>query len=131
MVCFFSRFPPLARMAGVGLLNGVVPTASSLGYPLHPLSEEGDLLQSFGRDIPVYRADARWSHRRALAREGSGEVWSVRRSEYVLERFAHDGEWRLDKRLTRHVPWFEPWVRQPAPSQAEPALPFAAARPRS
>jgi hypothetical protein len=77
-----------------------------LGYPLHLMSEDGTIQESFGATDPAYRKDGDpRKNRRALTRGDDADVWSAPLMEYCVERWGTDDGRRI-ARSCRDVPWF-------------------------
>lgn len=108
-----------ARLPGGELVvNMHIATPDLVGLPMHILGPDGGISRSFQADSQAYRADAPHMVLRQLAATADGQLWSGRRSEYVLELWQPTG--KLQVRLTRSADWFTPWVR---PWEASPSRP--------
>jgi len=87
------------------LLNADFPTPSSVGFPLHLLDSNGEVIRSFGADVPRYRADMMYDLPRAIAAAQDGRVWTVPRLRY------EPWVWSLEGKVleVRRTPtWFPP-----------------------
>jgi hypothetical protein len=58
------------------LVNRNIPDPDHIGYPLHLLAPDGEILRSFGQDPPEFRADRAAAYHRALAVTGEGQIWT-------------------------------------------------------
>src|SRR5690606_14537866 len=76
----------------------------TVGRPLHVLSPAGLLQSSFGVDRPEVRPDMPHATQRLVAVASDGTIWSVRRTDYVLEQWDRTGK-RLAE-LRREAAWF-------------------------
>jgi hypothetical protein len=87
----------------------------TMGLPLH-LMREGQVIHSFGADVPVARPDAPERTQRAMTADSSG-IWTARRTHYWLERWTSEGA----KTATwdRDVEWFRPYLRREIPITLE------------
>lgn len=107
------------------LVNAVVRTQESLGYPLHLVDAGGGVLRSFGLDRPVHRPDAMVLNWRRLVTSTDSTFWAAHTNRWRLE------EWTLDGRMLRvlqyaedppHLPaWFQP-VGTLSPDPPHPRL---------
>lgn len=101
--------------SGELILTGPVMSETSIGRPLHRVSAEGEILESFGEEVEVETG----GHlpvglRRALARSGDGGVWASHTTEYKVEKFDEEGT--LLRSFERSVDWFP--ARDPAESSS-------------
>ena len=70
-------FPPVYVFEdGSILVNQNIPDPDHIGYPLHVLAPDGEILRSFGQDPPEFRADRAAAYSRALAVTGEGQIWT-------------------------------------------------------
>ena len=79
---------------------------NTIGLPLHLLSPDRRVEESFGSD-GTYFANRPLERFRAITRAQSS-YWSAPRYEYVLSEWDFDGTHVRD--LVRQAEWFEPWV---------------------
>jgi hypothetical protein len=95
------------------ILTGPVMSEPSFGRPLHRVSREGEIVESFGELVEFEAGGHRpgWI-RRVLARSGDGGFWASHRTKYSVEKFAQDGA--LVGSFERSVGWFPP--RDPSES---------------
>jgi hypothetical protein len=106
--------PSIVGRPWVLLQNGNVvfqstfSTPDRVGYPLHVLSRNGNLLRSFGSEVPTARPDRPFELRRQIGWAGGNLVWSAHSSRYQLELWDIDGT--LRKTLIREASWFQPWT---------------------
>jgi len=106
------------------LLNSTVPTSESIGYPVHIVSADGEVLRSLGGD-PDEFVPGQTSLVRVVAASGDTAVWVARRGEYRIERW--DSAGRLEAVYERHVDWFPllnsaERASNPYPGNGEPRL---------
>ncbi|TVP43049.1 MAG: 6-bladed beta-propeller [Gemmatimonadales bacterium] len=106
---------------GRRVVNAVVALPSGIGLPLHLLSEDGQILASFGSEPPI--EDLRASHRRHFSLTPRETAWATPHTEYRLEEWSWEG--RRLRTLVRNAPWLtrdgdlllspdgvpNPWVR--------------------
>ena len=79
-------FPPMHVFNdGSILVNQQIPDPDYIGYPLHVVSPEGDILRSFGQDPPEFRLDRADRYYRALAFTDDGRVWTSPTRRLELE----------------------------------------------
>lgn len=113
------RTAQLLRSDGTYVLAEQIRTRDRIGYPLHLLSAEGDLIRSFGADIPEYRADIPLLTHRIIGLSGDRTVWAAPPGRYVFERWNPDTGERLDRVDGVHPDWFHEAVRyEPTWAQA-------------
>lgn len=91
---------------GSHVLSVSIPSAMSIGLPLHLISREGRILRSFGAKPPVEEVRNQSRMRRALAPAGAHAVWSAELLRYVIEKWDVQGN-RL-QRMERKASWFPP-----------------------
>lgn len=89
------------------LMNTVIATEQSIGFPLHIITADGAVMRSFGTETPVQRPDGLINLRRKLARSHDGSFWAMHENAYRLERWSEEGA--LLQRLTRAPAWFAAW----------------------
>lgn len=83
---------------------------SRIGYPLHILSNTGDILRSFGTDRPRYREDRPQELIRVLAASGSASAfWAGEMLTYRLTLWGRDGQ--PLRVIERNAEWFPPMER--------------------
>jgi hypothetical protein len=87
---------------GRRVVNAIVAAPSGIGLPLHLVSEDGEILASFGSDPPI--EDLRTPHRRRLSVTPRETAWSSSTTEYRLEEWTWEGL-RL-RSLVRSATWF-------------------------
>ena len=104
------------------VINANIRTPELAGIPLHRLSQEGEILESFGGDDEVFRTDIAYSGHRVITGSGMDGLWSSPRTEYVLTRWTLSGE-RLNT-IRRNAEWFKPHARTVdfRPDHAPPPL---------
>ena len=79
-------FPPVYVFEdGSILVNENIPDPDHIGYPLHVLAPDGEILRSFGQDPPEFRADQAAEYSRALAVTGEGQLWTSPKARLELE----------------------------------------------
>ena len=79
-------FPPVFVFDdGSILVNENIPDPDHIGYPLHVLAPDGEILRSFGQDPPEFRADQAAQYSRALAVTGEGQLWTSPNARLELE----------------------------------------------
>jgi hypothetical protein len=100
----FDRTP-----SGQFILSAVVNSRETMGRPLHLLTPDGERISSFGVDTIIVRPDLPHRNQRLIALGPMGDLWSVRRTDYVLERWDLSGEKRDE--LRRGADWFPPHGR--------------------
>lgn len=107
---------------GTYVINGSARDPDKIGFPLHRVSVEGNIIRSFGDDDPFLRPGETHRLIRWLAKSGGGRLWSVPFThEYAIELW--DTTRVRVARLERDVDWFKPydqyWLptldRAPAP----------------
>jgi hypothetical protein len=103
-------FPFMGDVATALVLDGenlLVSTPFANGqspfYPLHVLSQEGEVRLSFGVETPETQPQRLDWIRRAIGPTTDG-FWSAHRYGYVLERY--DTEGTLQRTIRREVEWF-------------------------
>jgi hypothetical protein len=64
-----------------------ISTPEQIGYPLHLMSPSGQLLRSFGTDVPQHRGDLRWLTTRVAGPGANGTIWAAPPGRYVLEQW--------------------------------------------
>lgn len=75
------------------LINASIPSAEAIGYPLHLVDPDGDLVRSFGSDPPRAGFNEPPSRfRRAMAWSRAGGIWAAHPREYRIERWTTAGE---------------------------------------
>jgi hypothetical protein len=85
---FHMTHPPsFVQPDGSFVVARQIPTAASVGYPMHLFDRDGQLQLSFGTDTPQYRRDLTRIVNRIAAPARDGTVWSVAPGRYVIERW--------------------------------------------
>jgi hypothetical protein len=107
---------------GQWLINADIPTADRIGFPLHIVSSDGDLGRSFGAEVPVREPGVPYQMMRSLSRSRESCVWSVSRTQYVIEEWCSDGS--AKRRLVREGDWFPPYVKRDPVSSNSPPPPW-------
>lgn len=82
-----QRLPDLVLRDGTMLLADHVFTPDRIGFPLHVIDSAGEVVRSFGTDLPEYAPDARLATTRLVASDSTGGIWSVAPGRYLLERW--------------------------------------------
>lgn len=113
--------PDLIRSDGTYILAGQIRSSDRIGYPLHRLSSDGELLNSFGTDTPQYRADIPLITGRVAGLSADGSVWTAPPGRYVIERWDPETSRRL-ARLDIRPAWFAESVRYPPTWDVPPVL---------
>jgi hypothetical protein len=122
-----ASFPTGGVMSWIRLRDGRfvisadIRLRETVGKPLHLLSANGERLLSFGADTPSVLPDMPHRNQRLLALGPDGTIWSVRRTDYVLEQWAPDG--RKLAELRRNASWFVPHGLGGFRTRNEPAHP--------
>ena len=98
-----------------------LPTRTSAGYPLQLFSVEGSHVTAFGDESPEFDAGRAFLSERRITADHRDNIWSAGIFEYRLERW--DPVRGLNRTLSRHVPWFEPWREERLLSPDSPPLP--------
>jgi hypothetical protein len=87
-------------------------TMDAIVQPLHLISKEGTILQSFGSDQPMVYTDAGMSLlSRTVALSGPDHIWVAHPLEYTIERWSVEGE--LIESFSPELEWFPPLVGRP------------------
>jgi hypothetical protein len=106
---------------GALVINGLLPTADGIGFPLHVLDQQARVVRSFGVSDPRFYPGLTSSLGRRLAVARGGFLWAARTNSIVIEQWTLTGEKRLETRATRD--WFQDWGVFRPPSHADPPLP--------
>lgn len=95
------------RMPGGDLvLGGIIASPERIGYPLHRVSPEGEVLLSFGAQEPAFDPQDEAAVHRVFDFDG-GMIWAARRYQYLIEGWdPKTGE--LRRVLDRGASWFPP-----------------------
>ena len=104
----FAAHPDAALVETAIVVNAAIHTMERIGYPLHLLDFDGEIVRSFGSIDGVYRPDMRdIIDGRAMTSAEGDAVWTGWWNQYVLERWDTAGY--LTQTLRRDVEWFQPW----------------------
>ena len=63
------------------------PEPETIGYPIHVVDREGEVVRSFGAYEPQYRPDLNHLLTRKVALGRDGTVWAMAPARYILERW--------------------------------------------
>jgi hypothetical protein len=103
---YTSPYPPAFFLeSDITVVPMQVGTAERIGFPLHTMGSNGQLLNSFGAEVPQYRSDMQLLLTREAAPSRDGLVWAVAPGRYVIEQW----DPRSGKRLAEvkvDAPWF-------------------------
>ncbi|WP_423928038.1 hypothetical protein [Candidatus Palauibacter sp.] len=88
------------------VINATMYAADRVGYVLHLMNGEGDVVRSFD-EVPVGVPGAPSPFRSITPAARSGEVWSVSPEEYRIDLWDAAAGTRL-RSLVREVEWFPP-----------------------
>lgn len=119
----FQHYPDLSLPSGHFISARQIRTREQIGYPIHLLSPDGQILRSFGTDTAQYRGDLRLRFSRVVGPGRAGTIWSVPPGRYELEEWDPlEGE-RPIRRVSVESEWFEasdtpvldPRVERPRP----------------
>lgn len=84
-----------------------VPTPERFGLPLHTMTFNGRLAESFGSVDKTVTYHAESSKYRRITVATRSSVWAASLNRYRLEEWSIDG--RLLRRIERSPEWFRPW----------------------
>lgn len=83
-----TRFVPTLLMPdGSFLVAWQIRRRETIGYPIHVVDREGEVIRSFGAHEPQYRPDLDHLLTRKVALARDGTVWAMAPARYVLERW--------------------------------------------
>jgi len=102
--------PALALTKGEVVVAGQIRTPALAGFPIHLADRSGEILRSFGTDVPQLREDMRLVTNRLVGRSLGEDIWAVAPGRYVIEKWQP----RLGKRLESlavQSTWFRESVR--------------------
>lgn len=117
-------FGMLAGPPGTLLVHGVANTPTQIGYPLHLVTLQGEILKSFGDDTIAVAPSSPYAMRRAVTGARRGLLWSLWRGSYRFAEYAYDGS--LMREYTRVAPWFDSYTSfQHGEPHATPPRPFS------
>jgi len=101
----------LFRDDGTMIVSSPRPTMDAIVQPLHLISKEGTILQSFGSNQPmVYTNRATSLLSRRVALSGPEHLWVAHSREYTIERWSVEGE--LIESFSPELEWFPPEAGQ-------------------
>lgn len=116
---------PLARGQGLFLgtqmvINAGIHTPDRIGYPLHLVNRNGEVVASFGSLTDgAYRADLREVlDSRELGASKGDSIWVGRINQYVIERWLATGE--IVDAMQREPQWFPAWWAPEADADSPP-----------
>jgi hypothetical protein len=112
---FINSYPlPAAPSQVVRLTTGevvhasIVRTPGAIGYPLHVLDANREIVRSFGTDTAMLLPGARILGSRVIAPAREGGIWSARPNAYIIERW--DASGAKGSTVVRDARWFQSWV---------------------
>jgi hypothetical protein len=114
-----SSQPALVRDDGSMVIAQQIRTPSLLGFPLHVMDGEGQVLRSFGADRPEYRPDLRLLTDRIVAPSHDRTVWAMPQGKYLIERWAPDTGKRLSSVQVAST-WFVESTAFPSDGRTRP-----------
>ena len=88
--------------------SGTVPTRDAIGFPLHWLAPDGEVVRSFGTDAPDVSPGAPPPLRKLATADG-GRFWAGELTRYRLERWSADGQ--RDAVIERDAAWFPAYTQ--------------------
>ncbi len=94
----------LVTRDGRFVLTATIGSAARAGWPVHLMNSQGQIVHSFGTDVPRLDPQRRIESRRKLAASSDGGVWTSRVERYFLERWTLDG--KRTAALQRDASWF-------------------------
>jgi hypothetical protein len=101
-----QHYPEFYRADGSFIVAQQIASSELLGHPVHLFSASGELVRSFGMEVPQYRADLRLLLTRKVGAGSQGTVWMTAPGEYRIERWDPDTG-QLLHRVPRAAPdWF-------------------------
>lgn len=103
------------------VINATIFTPEQVGYVLHLLNGEGEVLRSFD-EIPFGVPDAPSEFRSITPAARAGEIWSVSPDEYRIVLWDAATGTRL-RSLVRDVAWFPPHAPEEELHPARPGSP--------
>jgi hypothetical protein len=103
-------FDAIVQPDGSSVSQITSSSESAAGYPLHAIGPQGQVLKSFGADLPNFRRDRPGRMFRTLAALEDGWLWSARFSPYEIELWHPDLGHRTT--LIRDPTWFEPDIER-------------------
>jgi hypothetical protein len=97
---------PILLDNGAVLVNRLLATREGVGYPLHLLGADGQLIRSFGSTDGEFDPTQPFPIRRVMTKARTGDaIWIVRPSRYALELWNLEGD--LLRVVERDAAWFE------------------------
>ena len=107
------------------IVNSSIPTRERVGWPLHTIGPDGDVLHSFGADPPVSRPGGSLLEHRGIAIDTDGVLWVAPRNAYELSTYSAVGT-RFEPTnrglYRRQVEWFQPWTDPLLDGKPRPSL---------
>ena len=79
--------PDLLMPDGSFLVASQIGRPETIGYPIHVVDREGEVVRSFGAHEPQYRPDLDHLLTRKVALSRDGTVWAMPPARYILERW--------------------------------------------
>lgn len=82
-----------------------IRSAKLAGYPVHVVDGQGNVVRSFGIDVPEFRTDMQRVTTRLAMPASDGTIWTIAPGRYVFEQWnPEDGTRR--RRVPVRSPWF-------------------------
>jgi len=93
---------------GKSIINANIATPDRVGFPLHLVGENGEIIRSFGAANSIYKPGDEPLMVRRLTVDDTENLWAALPNEYTITRYDSFG--RVTASLTRRVAWLTPWV---------------------
>lgn len=119
---FIWQIVPLP--SALTIINSSIATRERVGWPLHIIDSDGDILQSFGAEPPVSRPGGSLLEHRGIAIDINGMLWVAPRNAYELSTYSAVGA-RFDpvnRLYRRQVEWFQPWTERSPDGRPRPSI---------
>jgi hypothetical protein len=79
--------PTMALCDGTFLVARQIQRPDLSGFPMHVMDRHGNIIRSFGLDVPGYRADQKLLYQRVPGFGPAGTIWAASRGRYDFERW--------------------------------------------
>lgn len=106
----FPGFPSFMLPSGHFIVAQQIRSRDLAGHPVHVVDTQGNVLRSFGADVPEYRSDLDLITTRLATPGRDGTVWTVAPGRYVFEQWDPSTGQRA-RRVPVKTSWFTEAVR--------------------
>lgn len=83
----FPGFPSFMLADGNFIVAQQIRSPELAGYPVHVVDVQGNVLRSFGTDVPEYRADIELVTTRLATPGSNATIWTVAPGRYLFEQW--------------------------------------------